>query len=105
MKVKVSRSGSGGAVHDTFMSSAQRWTCIKLITTAGSGVALLAHPLPNISNRFMERKETIWGNTKKSVFGCWPINPVCETPEVHCVFATLKMPLTFRGPYMVDGRN
>jgi len=87
------------------MSYAQRWTSIRLMIRAGTGVALFAHPLSNISNGLMERNETIWGNTEKSMFGCWPIKPLCAPPEKHCMFATLKMPLIFRGPYLSDGRN
>ena len=53
----------------------------------------------------MERKETISGNMKKSVFGYWPIKTLCDPPEEHCMFATLKTSLAFRGPYMPDGRK
>lgn len=64
-------------------------------------MALFAHPLPNISSRLMERKETIQGNTKKSMLGCWAIKP----PEEHSMFASLKMPLTFRETYRPGAGN
>lgn len=83
----------------------QGWACIRLVIRARTGVALFAHPLPNICSRLIERRETIWENMKRSVFGCWPIKPRCDPPEENHRFPTLKMPLGFRGPYVLDGRN
>lgn len=68
-------------------------------------MTLFDHPLPNISSRLMETKETIRGNMKKSVLGCWAVKPRCDPPEEHSMFASLKMPLTFREPYMPGGGN